>query len=241
VIVVENLSKIYEMEGVVVRALDGVTLTIDDGEFIAIMGPSGSGKSTLMNLLGCLDAPTEGTYELDGELINGLDDDALAEIRNRKIGFVFQSYNLLPRIPAIDQVALPLIYSGVPAKARRELARVALEAVGLGDRLNHRPTELSGGQQQRVGIARALVKQPSLILADEPTGNLDSHSTLEILDLFERLNRETGITLALVTHEADVASRAQRVVTVRDGKIVSDQRRQPAARASKLVLGVVRP
>ena len=221
-IVARELTRVYELGGVLVRALDGVSLTIADGEFLAIMGPSGSGKTTLMNLLGCLDTPSSGSYELDGEAVDGLDDDQLAGIRGRKIGFVFQSYNLLPRVPALDQVALPLLYLGVPARERRELARVALEAVGLGDRLRPRPTELSGGQQQRVGIARALVKQPSLILADEPTGNLDSHASAEILELFARLNQDTGITVALVTHEAEIAARTRRTITLRDGRLVSD-------------------
>jgi len=219
-IITHDLSKVYQLEGVVVNALLGVSLEIADGEFLAIMGASGSGKSTLMNLLGCLDSPTSGTYELDGVLVNGLNDDELALIRMRKVGFVFQSYNLLPKLPAVDQVSLPLIYSGTPN--RRELASEALIAVGLGDRLNHRPTELSGGQQQRVGIARALVKNPSLILADEPTGNLDSRSTEEILDLFQQLNDERGITIVLVTHEPDVGARANRVITMRDGVVISD-------------------
>ncbi|MGA7670018.1 MAG: ABC transporter ATP-binding protein [Nitrolancea sp.] len=219
-ITTNELSKVYQLEGVVVNALLGVTLSIADGEFVAIMGASGSGKSTLMNLLGCLDAPTSGTYELDGILVNGLNDDDLARIRTHKIGFVFQSYNLLPKLSAVEQVSVPLIYSGTPN--RRELATAALDIVGLGDRLTHRPNELSGGQQQRVGIARALVKHPSLILADEPTGNLDSHSTSEILDLFQQLNEERGMTVVLVTHEPDVADRAKRVVTMRDGSVISD-------------------
>jgi putative ABC transport system ATP-binding protein len=222
-IITRDLSKVYQLEGVVVNALLGVSLEIDNGEFVAIMGASGSGKSTLMNLLGCLDSPTSGSYELDGVLVNGLNDDELALIRMRKVGFVFQSYNLLPKLPAVDQVSLPLIYSGTPN--RRELASEALIAVGLGDRLNHRPTELSGGQQQRVGIARALVKNPSLILADEPTGNLDSRSTQEILDLFQQLNEERGITIVLVTHEPDVGDRANRVITMRDGVVISDRPR----------------
>ncbi|HEX7102079.1 MAG TPA: ABC transporter ATP-binding protein [Nitrolancea sp.] len=226
-IITRDLSKAYQLEGVVVNALLGVSLEIDNGEFVAIMGASGSGKSTLMNLLGCLDSPTSGTYELDGVLVNGLNDDDLALIRMRKVGFVFQSYNLLPKLPAVDQVSLPLIYSGTPN--RRELASEALVAVGLGDRLNHRPTELSGGQQQRVGIARALVKSPSLILADEPTGNLDSHSTQEILDLFQQLNEERGITIVLVTHEPDVGARANRVITMRDGVVISDRPRVAVA------------
>jgi len=219
-IITRELTKIYQLEGVVVNALLGVSLEIANGEFVAIMGASGSGKSTLMNLLGCLDAPTSGTYELDGILVNGLNDDELALIRTHKIGFVFQSYNLLPKLSAVDQVGMPLIYSGTPN--RREIAAQALVTVGLGDRINHRPTELSGGQQQRVGIARALVKNPSLILADEPTGNLDSHSTGEILDLFQQLNEERGITILLVTHEPDVGARANRVITMRDGAVISD-------------------
>jgi putative ABC transport system ATP-binding protein len=226
-IITRDLSKVYQLEGVVVNALLGVSLEIDNGEFVAIMGASGSGKSTLMNLLGCLDSPTSGSYELDGVLVNGLNDDELALIRMRKVGFVFQSYNLLPKLPAVDQVSLPLIYSGTPN--RRELASEALIAVGLGDRLNHRPTELSGGQQQRVGIARALVKNPSLILADEPTGNLDSRSTQEILDLFQQLNEERGITIVLVTHEPDVGDRANRVITMRDGVVISDRPRDAVA------------
>jgi putative ABC transport system ATP-binding protein len=223
-IITHQLTKIYQLEGVVVNALLAVSLEIANGEFVAIMGASGSGKSTLMNLLGCLDSPTSGTYELDGILVNGLNDDELALIRTHKIGFVFQSYNLLPKLPAVEQVALPLIYSGTPK--RRELATEALITVGLGDRLHHRPTELSGGQQQRVGIARALVKSPSLILADEPTGNLDSHSTQEILDLFQQLNEERGITILLVTHEPDVGARANRTITMRDGEVISDTRQQ---------------
>jgi putative ABC transport system ATP-binding protein len=226
-IITRDLSKVYQLEGVVVNALLGVSLEIDNGEFVAIMGASGSGKSTLMNLLGCLDSPTSGSYELDGVLVNGLNDDELALIRMRKVGFVFQSYNLLPKLPAVDQVSLPLIYSGTPN--RRERASEALIAVGLGDRLNHRPTELSGGQQQRVGIARALVKNPSLILADEPTGNLDSRSTQEILDLFQQLNEERGITIVLVTHEPDVGDRANRVITMRDGVVISDRPRVAVA------------
>jgi putative ABC transport system ATP-binding protein len=214
--------KVYQIEDVVVNALNGVSFEIEDGDFVAIVGSSGSGKSTLMNVLGCLDQPTSGEYYLDGILVNELDDDELAIIRNRKIGFVFQSYNLLPKLPAVEQVEVPLLYDG--SSNRRDRAVEALKAVGLGDRLHHKPTELSGGQQQRVGIARALVKNPSLILADEPTGNLDSHSTEEILKLFENLNKDLGITVCLVTHEPEVSARTRRIITMRDGKVISDVR-----------------
>lgn len=222
-LVLRDVTKVYPLEGVIVNALAGVSLEIQRGEFVAILGASGSGKTTLLNILGCLDRPTSGSYILDGIPITDLSEDDLAFIRNRKIGFVFQTYNLLPRLPAIEQVELPLIYSGVPPRYRRERARELLIALGLGDRLLHRPTELSGGQQQRVAIARALVNDPSLLLADEPTGNLDSHTTEEILTLFAQLNRDYGVTIVLVTHEREVSAYAQRVITMRDGLIVSDE------------------
>jgi putative ABC transport system ATP-binding protein len=223
IIDVRDLARTYRAGEIEVQALRGVSFEIEQGEFVAIMGPSGSGKTTLMNLLGCLDTPTAGQYALDGLPVERLDKDQLAEARNRKIGFVFQQFNLLPRSTALANVELPLIYSGErePA-ARRERAAQALDAVGLADRMRHRPRELSGGQQQRVAIARALVTQPALLLADEPTGNLDSRSSAEIMGLFGQLNAQ-GITVILVTHEADVARRARRVLTIRDGLLASDQ------------------
>jgi putative ABC transport system ATP-binding protein len=219
---IEDITKQYVMGTQIVHALCGVSLSIDKGEFLAIMGPSGSGKSTLMNMLGCLDTPTSGTYWLDGEDVSQMSDDDLARVRNKSIGFVFQNYNLLPRTPAIKQVTLPMMYAGLSRRERRERAERALEAVGLGDRMEHRPDELSGGQQQRVAIARALVAEPRIILADEPTGNLDTTSGEEILDIFEQLN-EQGITLIFVTHDPEVAQRARRTVLLRDGLIVSDK------------------
>lgn len=220
---VRNLCKTYHMGEIEVKALHGVSFDIQRGEFVAIMGPSGSGKSTLMNMLGCLDTPDEGQYLIDGLAVEKLDRDMLAAVRNRKIGFVFQQFNLLARQTALENVALPLVYQGgVPLKERMERAQRMLELVGLGERLDHRPKQLSGGQQQRVAIARALVTEPALLLADEPTGNLDSRASEDAMALFKELNKQ-GITIVLVTHELDIAEHAQRVLTVRDGMIASDK------------------
>ena len=216
----EDVTKIYRMGSVEVAALNGVSLEISAGEMVSIMGPSGSGKSTLMNVIGCLDVPTSGKYYLDGADVGSLNDNRLSEIRGRQIGFVFQTYNLLPRLTARANVELPLVYTS--ARQRRRLALDALEKVGLGDRAGHKPTELSGGQQQRVGIARALVKEPRILLADEPTGNLDSRSSEEIMALLKSLNRDQGHTVIIVTHEDDIARQTDRMVTVLDGKVVDD-------------------
>jgi putative ABC transport system ATP-binding protein len=216
VIEIRDVTKVYKMGEVEVRALAGVSFNIKEGEVVSIMGPSGSGKSTLMNTLGCLDRPTSGEYHLDGELVSLLTDDQLAVIRNRKVGFVFQSFNLLSRVSSLANVELPLRYAGL-REGRRERARVALEAVGLGDRMTHRPTELSGGQQQRVAVARAIVNDPSIVMADEPTGNLDSKVGQEIMDLLLSLNRERGTTLIIVTHDPTIAAQTQRVIRLRDG------------------------
>jgi len=222
VIKVDGLKKTYELGTIEVAALRGVSLRIGEGEFVAIMGPSGSGKTTFMNILGCLDQPTEGSYSLDGVLVSEMGDTELARVRNQRIGFVFQTFNLLPRFDAVTNVELPLIYRGEPRRIRRSLAVGALDTVGLGDRLHHRPAELSGGQQQRVAIARSLVTRPKIILADEPTGNLDSKSGEEIMAIFQALN-DGGITVVLVTHDPDIAQYARRIVRFRDGLIVADE------------------
>ena len=221
-----NLTRIYELDAGRVVALDGVSLDVEEGDFVAVMGPSGSGKSTFMNLIGCLDRATSGTYCLAGTSVETLAANGLAALRNREIGFVFQQFNLLPRVDAIANVELPMIYAGVPRRVRREKALHSLARVGLADRAHHRPTQLSGGQQQRVAIARALVNRPSLLLADEPTGALDSRTAIEILALFQELNRE-GTTIVLVTHDADVGRHASRLVRFRDGRIVEDTRQRP--------------
>jgi putative ABC transport system ATP-binding protein len=229
VISLRDIKKIYQMGDVEVQALRGVDLDIWPGEMISIMGPSGSGKSTLMNIIGCLDVPSEGAFEIDGRDVSRLDDDQLADIRCRKIGFVFQSFNLLARTTAVANVELPLIYAGVTGRERHKRAREVLDLVGLGERLHHKPNELSGGQQQRVAIARALINRPSMILADEPTGNLDTRTSIEIMELFQRLNLEQGITIVFVTHNPETADYCERVVRIRDGLIELDERRQPTA------------
>jgi putative ABC transport system ATP-binding protein len=225
IICTQDLWKTYLMGTEQVHALRGVNMRINRGEYVAIMGPSGSGKSTLMNLIGCLDTPTQGSYWLNGNLVSELDDDELARIRNREIGFVFQTFNLLARATALHNVELPLIYSGTPSDERLKRAKEALESVDLGERMNHKPNELSGGQRQRVAIARALVNNPSIILADEPTGNLDSQTGSEIMNLFETLHGK-GNTIVLVTHENDIAEHAHRIIHIRDGVIASDERKQ---------------
>ena len=216
-----NIKRHYDVGGEIVRALDGVDLKIQQNEYISIMGPSGSGKSTLMNMIGCLDTPTEGTYEFGGELVHEMDDDQLASIRNRKIGFVFQTFNLLPKATALRNVEVPLIYSNIPKDDRLEMANSALVSVGLGDRVDHKPNELSGGQRQRVAIARALVNNPSIILADEPTGNLDSKSGIEIMKILDQLHSK-GNTIILVTHEETIAQHANRIITIFDGRVKQD-------------------
>lgn len=222
IIQMENLKKIYDTGSIQVEALKSVNLNVNKNEYVAIMGASGSGKSTLMNIIGCLDRMTSGKYILDGEDVSTLNDTQLAEIRNKKIGFVFQAFNLLPRLTALGNVELPMVYAGISGSQRLQKAKEALERVGLSDRIHHKPNELSGGQKQRVAIARALVNSPAILLADEPTGNLDTKSSIEIMDIFESLNAE-GVTIVMVTHEADIAAHTKRNVVFRDGEIISDK------------------
>jgi len=228
VIQIRDMVRTYEMGAETVQALRGLSLEIRRNEYVAIMGPSGSGKSTLMNLIGCLDTPTAGEYWLNGQEVSRMPDDALARVRNKEIGFVFQTFNLLPRASALANVELPLVYAGVSTRQRRQRAEAALTRVGLGNRMDHRPNELSGGQRQRVAIARALVNEPAILLADEPTGNLDSTTSEEIMKVFESLHQQ-GQTIIMVTHEADIAAHAERTVILRDGRMASDTRRREAA------------
>lgn len=223
VIVLKDIVKTFVMGDTVLNALDHVNFSVEEGDFVAIMGPSGSGKSTMMNILGCLDRPTSGEYHLDGREVASLSDDELARTRNKKIGFVFQNFNLLSKLTAQENVALPLVYAGVPEEERMERARKALESVGLGERLDHKPMEMSGGQRQRVAIARALINDPAIVMADEPTGNLDTKSSYEIMDIFKSLNAE-GRTLVMVTHEPDIGRQTKRILVMRDGHLNSDER-----------------
>ncbi len=225
IISIKELRKTYIMGSEKVHALKSVTIDIQPNEYVALMGPSGSGKSTLMNLLGCLDTPTEGEYILNGSNVSTMEDNELAEIRNKDIGFVFQTFNLLPRLTSLDNVALPLVYAGIPKTKRAEQAATSLEAVGLGDRMDHKPNELSGGQRQRVAIARALVNNPAIILADEPTGNLDTKTSIEIMEIFERLH-QSGNTIIVVTHEPDIAQHAHRIIRLRDGLVEKDEKNE---------------
>ncbi len=225
IISIKELRKTYIMGSEKVHALKSVTIDIQPNEYVALMGPSGSGKSTLMNLLGCLDTPTEGEYVLNGSNVSTMEDNELAEIRNKDIGFVFQTFNLLPRLSSLDNVALPLVYAGIPKTKREEQAATSLEAVGLGDRMDHKPNELSGGQRQRVAIARALVNNPAIILADEPTGNLDTKTSIEIMEIFERLH-QSGNTIIVVTHEPDIAQHAHRIIRLRDGLVEKDEKNE---------------
>ena len=223
VIVLEDIVKQFVMGDTILQALDHVNFSVEEGDFIAIMGPSGSGKSTMMNILGCLDRPTSGKYYLDGKEVAGLSDDELAHTRNAKIGFVFQNFNLLSKITAQQNVALPLVYAGVPEEERMERAKKALQSVGLGDRMDHKPNEMSGGQKQRVAIARALINNPAIVMADEPTGNLDTKSSYEIMDIFKKLNA-MGKTVVMVTHEPDIGQQTKRILVMRDGHLNSDER-----------------